>query len=234
MIDTLPIYVTVAFVLTTLLTVGFLFRSFRDIRPAGYASGLITFLVPFWMIMTGLLATAGFYQRFEYLPPRVVTFAVLPANLLILLFFIFFRASFIEKLSLRVLTLIHVIRIPVEILLLALFQYGLIPQIMTFEGRNFDIVSGLTAPLVFWLAFRGGHVNRSLLIGWNVLALALLANIVITAVLSFPSPMQQFGFEQPNLGITYFPYIWLPAIIVPIVLFAHLASLWKLLKQRTS
>ena len=49
--------------------------------------------------------------------------------------------------------------------------------------------------------------------------LGLLANIVIIAVLSFPSPIQQFGFEQPNIGLAYFPFIWLPAIIVPIVLF---------------
>jgi hypothetical protein len=232
MIDSLPFYVTVAFVLTTLLTVGFLFRSFRDIRPAGFATGLLTFLIPFWMIMTGLLATGGFYQHFEYSPPRAVTFGFLPAGLLIALYFIFFRRSFIDKLSLKVLTLLHVVRIPVELVLLALFEHGLVPQAMTFEGRNFDILSGLSAPLIYWLAFRGGPVNRLLLIGWNVVTLALLANIVITAVLSFPSPMQTVGIEQPNVGITYFPFIWLAAVIVPIVLFAHLAALWKLYVNR--
>lgn len=229
MIDTLPFYVTVVFVLTTLLTIGCLFRSFRDIRPAVFASGLLTFLIPFWMIMTGLLAMSGFYQQFEFVPPRVATFAILPAIILILLYFIFFRTSFIEKLSLKTLTLLHVIRVPVELVLLWMFQFGLVPQIMTFEGRNFDILSGLSAPLIYWLAFRGGKTNRSLLIGWNIAALLLLANIVITAVLSCPSPMQRFGFEQPNTGITYFPFIWLAAIVVPIVLFAHLAALWNLL-----
>lgn len=232
MIDTLPLFVTVVFVLTTLLTVGFLFRSFRNVRPAGLASGLLTFAIPFWMIMSGLLAMSGFYQQFQSFPPRVIIFAVLPSYLFILVFLIFFRATFIEKLSLKTLTLLHLVRIPVELTLLWLFQFGLVPQIMTFEGRNFDILSGLTAPIVYWLAFRVGKVNRRLLIGWNLFALVLLGNIVITAALSFPSPMQKFGFEQPNVGLTYFPFIWLPAIIVPTVLFAHLSSLWKLLSHR--
>lgn len=234
MIDSLPFYVTVVFVLTTLLTIGLLFRSFRDVRLAAFASGLLTFLVPFWMIMTGLLAMSGFYQQFQFVPPRVVTFGVLPAELLIVIYFIFFRTNFIEKLSLKTLTLLHVVRIPVELVLLWLFQFGWIPQIMTFEGRNFDILSGLTAPLIFWFAFRGQSINRPLLIAWNLIALGLLANIVLTAALSFPSPMQQVGFEQPNVGVTYFPFIWLPTIIVPTVLFAHVVSLWKLFMNRRS
>jgi hypothetical protein len=58
-----------------------------------------------------------------------------------------------------------------------------------------------------------------------------LANIVIIAILSAPTPMQKFGFEQPNVGVVYFPFIWLPTIIVPIVLFAHLASLLQVSRR---
>lgn len=230
MTASLPFYVTFGFVLTTLLTVGFLLRSFGSIRPPGLASKLLTFVIPFWMLLTGVLAVGGFYQQFQFTPPLIVTCAVLPADLLIICYFIFFRKGFIERLSLRSLTLLHVVRLPVELVLLSLFKFGLVPQIMTFEGRNFDILSGLTAPVVYWLAFRKQTVDRRLLIGWNLIALVLLGNIVVTAILSFPSPFQRFGFEQPNVGLTYFPFIWLPAIVVPTVLFAHLASLWKLAK----
>jgi hypothetical protein len=112
-----------------------------------------------------------------------------------------------------------------------LFQAGQIPQLMTFEGRNFDILSGLTAPLIYWLAFRGGKTNRRLLIVWNLFALALLINIVVNAFLSFPFSFQQFAFDQPNRAVLYFPFVWLPSVIVPIVLFCHLASLWQLLSK---
>ena len=99
---------------------------------------------------------------------------------------------------------------------------------MTFEGRNFDILSGITAPIVAWLAFRNQKTNRILLIIWNIFALILLFNIVITAFLSVPSPIQQLAFEQPNRAVLYFPFVWLPAAVVPIVLFSHLASLWQI------
>lgn len=234
MIETLPTYITAVFVLTTVLTIGLLFRSFRKIRPPGLPSFLLFFAVPFWMIFTAVLATGGFYRQFDAFPPRVFLFGVMPAALLIAAYFLFFRESFIDRLSLRTLTLLHVVRLPVELVLLWLFQHGWVPQIMTFEGWNFDILSGLTAPVVYWLAFRGNNPNRPLLIGWNVAALALLANIVTIAVLAFPTPAQRLGFEQPNVGPAYFPFIWLPAIIVPVVLFAHLAAIRQLMIARSN
>ena len=132
------------------------------------------------------------------------------------------------------LTLLHTVRFPVELVLLWLYQAGQVPQLMTFEGWNFDILSGLSAPVVYFLAFRNGSTNRTLLIVWNVIALGLLANIVTLAVLSFQGPMQRLAFDQPNVGVTFLPFIWLPAIIVPVVLFSHLAALWQLISRRTS
>jgi hypothetical protein len=160
-------------------------------------------------------------------------FGILPPVLLIAIYFVSF-GGFIDRLSLKTLTWLSVVRVPVELVLLWLSQNGLVPREMTFEGRNIDIIAGLTAPLIAWLAFRGGSVNRTLLLVWNVLALASLVNIVTVAVLSFPGPLQRFGFEHPNVGVTYFPFIWLPTIIVPAVLFAHLASLWQLARKRDS
>ena len=129
---------------------------------------------------------------------------------------------------LKILTILHVVRIPVEIALFWLYQAKQIPQSMTFENGNFDILSGISAPIIYFFAFRNGKTNRFLLIAWNITALLLLLNIVVTAVAAFPSPMQQTAFEQPNRAVMYFPYVWLPSIIVPIVLFSHLAGLWKL------
>ena len=179
------------------------------------------------MLLTGYLATTDFYRYSEAIPPRVVVFAVLPSMLFIGLFFGVFR-GFIGKLPLKTLTLLHVVRIPVELVLLCLYKAGQVPVYMTFEGWNFDILSGITAVLVYFLAFRNGKVNRWLLTVWNLLALGLLANIVTIAVLSFRSPMQKLAFDQPNVGVTYLPFIWLPAIVVPAVLFSHIAALYQL------
>jgi hypothetical protein len=66
---------------------------------------------------------------------------------------------------------------------------------------------------------------------WNFICLALLANIVINALLSTPFPFQQFAFDQPNIAILYFPFNWLPTFIVPVVLFGHLLSIRRLMKR---
>ena len=157
-------------------------------------------------------------------------FGILPAIVLIFIYLLFFR-DFVAKLPLKALTLLHSVRIPVEIVLFLLFVGRQVPEIMTFEGRNFDILSGLTAPLVYYLAFHGGKTNRPLLIVWNLLALALLCNIVTTAILAFPSVNPDIPLALQNRGVTFFPYVWLPTVVVPIVFFSHLASLWKLFKN---
>ena len=228
MIENLPSYVSIAFILTTFLTVGFLFYAARQTVFDTTVAKILFALIPLWLIFQAALASSGFYLSVEAFPPRLPFFAVIPALILIILLFIFARKDFISRVSLKTLTLLHVIRVPVEIVLLWLFQSGQVPQLMTFEDRNFDILSGLTAPIIAWLAFRNGKTNRPLLIVWNIFALLLLINIVTNAVLSIPSPFQQLAFEQPNRAVLYFPFVWLPAVVVPIVLFSHLASFRQL------
>jgi hypothetical protein len=230
MIENLPTYIVVVFILTTLLTVGIFQYAMKRGSFASRTTAFLSFVLPFWLVLQATIAILGFYQVTDSIPPRLLPFAILPALLIIIGLFIFSR-DFVEKLPLQVLTFLSIIRIPVELVLLLLFQHGQVPQLMTFEGRNFDILSGISAPFVAWLAFRGSKTNKPLLIVWNVFALILLINIVSHAVLSLPSPIQQLAFEQPNRGVLYFPFIWLPSTVVPIVFFSHLASLWQLLRK---
>jgi len=234
MIEHLPLYVSIVFILTTLLTIWLFLRSIPSANRNNLPSRILSFVLPFWLLLQGVLGIDDFYRFSDSVPPRFVLFGVLPALIFTTLYFIFFRANFIDRVSLKALTLVHVIRVVVEIVLLWLFQSGQVPQLMTFEGRNFDILSGLTAPIIYFLAFRNGRVNRPLLVVWNIAALGLLINIVTIAILSYKSPLQKLAFDQPNVAVTYFPFIWLPTIVVPLVLFCHLAALWKLPKNTPS
>jgi hypothetical protein len=230
MIENLPGYVSITFILTTFLTVGLLLAAVKKTVFETAPAKILIFLLSFWIFFQAILAINGFHQSTESFPPRAFLFGVLPALLLIIFYFVFFRKRFIEPLPLKILTILSIIRIPVELVLFWLYQNHFVPQSMTFEGRNFDILSGITAPIVYFLAFRSGKVNRPLLIGWNIFALVLLLNVVITAILAFPAMNPNLPLELQNRAVLYFPYIWLPTIIVPIVLFTHLASLWKLYK----
>jgi len=231
MIEGLPFYVSLVFILVTLSTVVLLLRAIPKAARNTFPSRLLSFVLPFWLLLQGVLSIGTFYQATDSVPPRVFAFGVLPSLVFIVAFFVFFRKSFVDELSLKALTLISVVRVFVEITLLWLYQAGQIPRIMTFEGFNFDILSGLTAIVVYFVAFRGGKINRPLLIVWNIFALGLLLNIVTIALLSFKGPIQKLGLEQPNVAVNYFPFVWLPTMVVPIVLFSHLAALRQLFRQ---
>ncbi|NOT48801.1 MAG: hypothetical protein HOP17_13760 [Acidobacteria bacterium] len=227
-----PAFVSVVFMVTTFVTVGIFLFGVRSIRPNSFWQKLLLFLTPFCLLFQFIAASDGFYLNTGSFPPRLFLFGLAPSLLVIVLVFLFARDNVLTPFSLTILTVIHIIRIPVELTLAWLADAGVVPNIMTFHGNNLDILSGLTAPIALYFAFRPSAAGRYILIFWNLAALALLFNIVIIALLSLPSPMQRIAFEQPNIAILYFPYIWLPTAIVPIVLFSHLAVLYKLAFKR--
>ena len=218
---TLPLALGIAFGLTTALSVGLLAYA---ARPAGRT--LLVVLA--WLLLQGVLGISGFYTVTTGTPPRLGLLLVPPLLLLLGLLGTARGRGYLASLRLEALTLLHVVRLPVELVLYGLFVHQAVPRLMTFEGRNLDILMGLSAPLVYYLV-RTKHLGRRGLLLWNVLGLGLLLNIVVIAILAAPSPFQRFAFEQPNVAILYFPYNWLPAVVVPIVLLAHLAAFWQLL-----
>ena len=163
------------------------------------------------------------------MPPRFFLLIVPPLLFIVILFFTVSGRKFIDDLNLKYLTLLHTIRVLVELVLFWLFLHKVVPQIMTFEGRNFDIFSGLTAPVIFYFGFIKKTLPNKILLLWNFICLGLLINIVAIAVLSAPFPFQQLGFDQPNIALLYFPFIWLPCCIVPLVLLSHLAAIRQFL-----
>src|SRR4029078_5799638 len=100
-----------------------------------------------WLAIQGLISYSGFYQMTNSIPPRFAL-AVAPVLFGIILLFITRRGrKFIDTINLRTITLLSVVRILVEFVLYWLFLAKAIPQLMTFSGRNFDILAGITAPI---------------------------------------------------------------------------------------
>jgi heme/copper-type cytochrome/quinol oxidase subunit 4 len=227
MLNNLPTFISIFFVLTTVLTIFLFAKSMTEAPQYKTVLGVIAA----WSIIQMALSLTGFYLKTDTLPPRFA-FAIVPTLLLIIgLFVTRSSKNFIESLDLKALTYMSVVRIPVELTLLWLFQNGQIPEVMTFEGRNFDIFSGITAPFIAYYGFEKKALNSTVMLIWNFICLGLLVNIVAYAIISAPTPLQQMAFDQPNRGILYFPFVWLPSVIVPLVLLAHLVSIKRLLKK---
>ncbi|WP_316795143.1 hypothetical protein [Pedobacter agri] len=232
MLEDLPFYLIIAFGLTTFVAVGMIVLLIKTSSKSMRRESVrrIIFAISLFLIIQALLSLMGIYKNYpDSIPPKIILFAVIPALFAIVLMFNTRKGKlFIDCLSMQMLTYIHLIRVPVELVLYGLFLNGAIPELMTFEGRNMDILAGITAPIVGFFGISKSKMGKTSLLVWNFVCLGLLLNIVINAILSAPSPFQQFGFDQPNVAILNFPFSWLPAFIVPLVLFAHLAAIRKL------
>ena len=195
----------------------------------------ILFGLIIWLTIQAVLTLKNVYNSdAASIPPKILLFGILPAVLIIIFLFATRKGrKFIDSLPLTNITYLNVVRIPVELILFWLFLNKTIPQLMTFEGRNFDIIAGITSPFIAYFGLTKGKLSNQLILCWNFICLALLFNIVINAFFSVPSPLQKFAFDQPNIAILNFPFSWLPTFIVPVVLFGHLTSIRQLIKMKT-
>lgn len=222
--EQIPTYVSITMILITILTLYFLYRATH--------SKLILIISIFWLLIQTIIGFSGFYTNTDTMPPR---FALLiaPGLLTILLLLLLPRGKkLIDDFDQRWLTWLHIVRVPVEIVLLWLFLHKTVPQIMTFEGRNFDIISGITAPFIAYFGYHKHRLNKGILLTWNFICLGLLLNIIVIAILAAPTGFQQLAFDQPNKAVLYFPFIWLPCFIVPVVMLAHVTTIRQVLNSK--
>jgi hypothetical protein len=221
----LPFYVSFVFILTVSLTISLFYLATKK-------SVTTLVILISWLVLQAAIGLTGFYTITKNIPPRFILLVLPPILLIIMIFSSKKGRMFIEGIDIRILTLLHTVRLPVELVLWWLFLNQAVPRIMTFEGRNLDVLAGLTAPIIYYYGFRKKKTGSSVVLFWNFLCLALLINIILLAVLSAPFPFQRLGFEQPNIAVLYFPYLWLPGCVVPLILFSHLVAIWQLLIQK--
>jgi len=220
--ENLPVYVYLTFGTTVLAAVWLFYVA------ANYSRFFLVSIC-IWILLQSVLSSTGFYNDPASASSRFPLLLLPPFIFFVSRFFTKQGKLFIDSLDIKTLTIFHVIRIPVELVLFWLFVHKSIPEAMTFEGRNFDILSGLSAPLIYYVGFVKNKLSRSVLVAWNFACLALLLNVVIAAILSLPVRFQQFGFEQPNIALGYFPFVLLPACLVPLAIFSNLAAIRQLL-----
>ncbi len=233
--DALPEYVSIIFVLTTAATYGFiLFAAYFALGKKRNPVTLLASILLLWLLVTGFLAFDGFFLNFQSFPPRLFVFVV-PAILLIIYLLInpSTRAG-LMKMPITSLTYIHMVRIPVELCLWWLFGAGLVAESMTFEGVNFDILAGISAPFAGVFLVGKKSNNKITAILWNLICLGLVLHIVIRAISLTPYFYDGSGTNLQNFGVFYFPFVWLPAFVVPMVIFSHLVSLVQLMKKSDS
>ena len=222
----------IGFVLLTALLYGLVLRHLRtalaktgwtEEKQKGIRTGAFIAIM-IWSILVAGVALTGLAGKFEWFPFNIAPFLFIPLVGILWITFSAGTKEILKHVPIRALTSLQVFRVFVEILLWMLFIQNLLPEQMTFEGRNFDILAGITAPLMAYFF----SDNKKVMVVWNLLSLALLINIVTIAILSMPAPFQVFFNEPSNTIVTKFPFIFLPTFLVPLAYGLHFLSLRKL------
>ena len=181
-----------------------------------------------WLLLLGILSIRGFFTNFSQLPPRL-SFALLVPLPLVLLFT---RSRAGKQLLFHIqpqgLIYLQSFRILVEIALWFLVRYGSLPEQMSFEGRNFDILTGLFAIPVGYYCFVKKSWPPVAALLYNIAGLILLLNIVAISTLSMPTPLRAFHNQPDSSLLTTFPFIYLPGVLVPLAYTLHIFSLRQL------
>ena len=179
-------------------------------------------------MLSGILSLSGFLNDFSTFPPKFIIVLVVPLVTIIWAIRTKTTREILQHTPPESIIRLQSFRVFVEILLWMLFIANLAPIQMTFEGRNFDVLSGLTAPLIAFLVARK-KLSVPLTILWNVACLGLLINIVTTAILSLPTPFRVFMNEPSSAIVAEFPVVWLPALLVPLAYGLQFLSIRQLL-----
>lgn len=187
------------------------------------------FTIGLWMAITAALASSGTLGDFQARPPPLVVLMAFVVVASLAIAFSPFGTRLARDVPLAWLIGYQGFRFPLELVMHWAADEGVMPVQMSYDGRNLDIITGVTAIVVAWMVARGWGTRRTPWL-WNILGTGLLINILVVAVLSLPI-FARWGPDQLNLWITHAPFIWLPTVLVPFALIGHLL-LWRRLLGR--
>jgi hypothetical protein len=194
-------------------------------RVRGWAAALFS-----WLALTAIAALTGFTAHFDTMPPRILLVLVPALTACFVIAYHPRMGPLLDRAPGYWLIAFQGFRVGMELILWQLARAEVIPTSMTFEGRNYDVLVGLMAPLIAWLAFERRLLSPGPVIFWNVFGIAVLANVVVIGFLSAPTRFRQFFEGPPNEMIGTFPFIWLVAFVVPLAFLGHLLSIRQLLR----
>lgn len=114
------------------------------------------------------------------------------------------------------------------VMFLILYGLGRLPAPFAPVAGWGDIVVGLAAIPVAWLAYRKAAGAYATVLIWNILGLLDLVAAVGLGVTSSPGPLRLI-FAEPGAGImTTLPWLLIPGFLVPLLMCTHLAVFYRL------
>lgn len=185
----------------------------------------------FYVAFVLFVASTGAFFNFAKTPPPIMIPVAIGLVTSLVLAFSPFTKPFLHSISQPWILALQSFRFPLELVLWMLATERMLPVELSFHGRNFDILMGLSAPFMALYAYKRPH-HRLPLVFWNAIGIILVLNVSITGMLSAPTKFQLLKTDPANFVMGVFPYSIIPAFLVPLALFLHFLSLRKLSARR--
>lgn len=224
----LPAGLTLLLVLVTLITfIGFLFAvTFSKNQAIAKYATWVAVPVLLWVIFQSTLSLNRWYMdrtTSHLLFPYVVT-----ACLILAILFIPRLRSWTLGLRIEVLIALQLIRLPLESILHWAAQHRQAPLSLTFYGGSPELLIGAATPVMLYLSRNMDSKNKRWMLIWSVAGSVSLTVLWIRSFFSAPSTLQTWSFDIPNYLMVHFPGSWIVSVIVPVLLFAQLATVVQL------
>lgn len=185
-------------------------------------------------VMTGSASAAlsGTLSRFDSFPPPMLVMIISVLAMAFAFGFSPFGRDGASSVSFAALIGLQAFRLPLELVMHHASTVDIMPVELSFSGYNFDILTGAGALAIFILLRSGRIVPPSVLWAWNIWGSFCLVVIAIIATTSSPI-VRLFGDDPSHLNtwVLYFPYVWLPVVLVTIAISGHVVIWRKLLSQ---
>lgn len=170
----------------------------------------------------GAAAMRGTFKNFDAVPPPFALAAVVFFIGPILLGRSGVGKAAADNVPVQLLVLIQAFRLPLELVMHYAYTAGIMPKELSFEGFNYDILTGASALILGFTMLIRRRIYPRLILLWNLWGSICLAVIAFVAISS--SPMFMLFGEAPhqvNTWVLRFPYILLPALLVTNAIFTH-------------
>ena len=192
--------------------------------------------VAVFLTVSAVLAGLGYLADMAARPPMLVLLAVTAILATVWAAFRYADAAHRGHADLAALVGFQAFRLPLELTMHRAAATGIMPIEFSFAGWNFDIVTGAVA-LGLFFALQLGWVSsarriRQLVGLWNAWGICCLLIILGLAIAT--APQVHFFGDAPsknNTWVLFFPYVWLPVMLVPTAIFGHIRVTQILLRS---
>jgi hypothetical protein len=210
-----------AVIVVSALAIGFGDTAVRRIR---LGAGLGAWFV----VVVALAATEAFHYQGRIGVSGLGLAVVLP---IVILSVTVLRSAALRQaldtIPLSLLIGVNVVRV-LGVMFVLLYLGGRLPAPFAPVAGWGDIIVGVTAMPVAWLAHRRGRDARSAILVWNIFGMADLIAAVALGVISSPGPLHLIAPEPGSAIMATLPWMLIPAFLVPLLASTHLAVFYRL------